>query len=157
MLSLLKYDFILKKLRDALYPQVLSNKIDLTNAKLTQMSAQLAERDVHIAELEKKLSTLELELDELQQYSRRPNLRLQGIEDDARGEDLERKLLSVINGEMKLDPPVERRDIERCHRLGPVDGQQKQNQPRTVGPNRSIHLGESTRLRLSIKGDPERV
>ncbi len=39
MLSLLKDDIILKKLRDALYPQELSNKIDLTNAKLTQMSA----------------------------------------------------------------------------------------------------------------------
>ena len=131
-MSLLKDDVILKKLRDALYPQELSNKIDLTNAKLTQMSAQLAERDVHIAELEKKVSTLELELDELQQYSRRPNLRLQGVEDDTRGEDLERKLLAVINGEMKLDPPVERKDIERCHRLGRVDGQQKQNQPRTA-------------------------
>ena len=129
MLSLLKDDIILKKLRDALYSQELSNKIDLTNAKLTQMSAQLAGRDVHIAELEKKVSTLELELDELQQYSRRPNLRLQGIEDDARG-GLERKLLAVINGEMKLDPPVERNDIERCHRLGRVDGQQKQNSPR---------------------------
>ena len=94
------------------------------------MSAQLAERDVHIAELEKKVSTLELELDELQQYSRRPNLRLQGVEDDTRGEGLERKLLAVTNGEMKLDPAVERKDIERCHRLGRVDGQQ--NQPRTA-------------------------
>ena len=88
MLSLIKDDIILKKLRDALYPQELSNTIDLTNAKLTQMSAQLAERDIRIAELEKKVSTLELELDELQQYSRHPNLRLQGIEDDAREEDL---------------------------------------------------------------------
>ncbi len=43
------------------------------------------------------MSTLELELDELQQYIRRPNLRIQGIEDDARGEDLERKLLAVRN------------------------------------------------------------
>ena len=101
-------------------------------SKLKQISAQLAERDVYIAELEKKVSTLELELEELQQYSRRPNLRLQGIEDDTRGEDLERKLLAVINGEMKLDPPVERKDIERCQRLGRVDGQQKQNQPRTT-------------------------
>ena len=64
MLSLLKDDIILKKLRDDLYPRELSNKIDLTNAKLTQMSAQLAERDIHIAELD-NVSTLELELDEL--------------------------------------------------------------------------------------------
>ena len=74
MLSLLKDDIILKKLRDDLYPQEMSNKIDLTNAKLTQMSAQV--------------STFEFELEELQQYSRRPNLRLQGIEDDALGKTL---------------------------------------------------------------------
>ena len=75
------------------------------------------------------MSILELELDELQQYTRRPNLRIQGIEEDIRGEDLERKVLAVINGQIKLDPPVERKDIERCHRLGRVNDQQ--NQPRT--------------------------
>ena len=58
MMSLLNDDNILKKLRDALYPQELANKIDLTNAKLTKLSTQLAERDEHIAELDKKVSTL---------------------------------------------------------------------------------------------------
>ena len=129
MMSLLNDDTILKKLRDALYPRELANKNDLTNAKLTKLSAQLAERDEHIAELDKKVSTLEFELDELQQYTRRPNLRIQGIEEDFRGEDLERKVLAVINSHMKVDPPVERKDIERCHRLGRVDAQK--NQPRT--------------------------
>ena len=66
----------------------------------------------------KKVSTLEFELDELQQYTRRPNLRIQGIEEDFRGEDLESKVLAVINSHMKVDPLVERKDIERCHRLG---------------------------------------
>ena len=137
MMSLLNDDTILKKLRDALYPRELANKIDLTNAKLTKLSAQLAERDEHIAELDKKVSTLEFELDELQQYTRRPNLRIQGIE------DLERKVLAVINSHMKVDPPVERKDIERCHRLGRVDAQK--NQPRT-----SIVRFASERVRDSV-------
>ena len=143
MMSLLNDDTILKKLRDALYPRELANKIDLTNAKLTKLSAQLAERDEHIAELDKKVSTLEFELDELQQYTRRPNLRIQGIEEDFRGEDLERKVLAVINSHMKVDPPVERKDIERCHRLGRVDAQK--NQPRT-----SIVRFASERVRDSV-------
>ena len=88
MMSLLNDNDILKLLRDALYRQKLANKIDLTNAKLTKLSAQLAERDEHIAELDKKVSTLEFELDELQHYTRRPNLGFQGIEEDIRGEDL---------------------------------------------------------------------
>ena len=143
MMSLLNDDTILKKLRDALYPRELANKIDLTNAKLTKLSAQLAERDEHIAELDKKVSTLEFELDELQQYTRRPNLRIQDIEEDFRGEDLERKVLAVRNSHMKVDPPVERKDIERCHRLGRVDAQK--NQPRT-----SIVRFASERVRDSV-------
>ena len=47
------------------------------------------------------MSTLEFELDELQQYTRRPKLRIQGIEEDFRGEDLERKVLAVINSHQK--------------------------------------------------------
>ena len=61
---------------------------------------------------------LEDSLDDTEQYSRRANLRIQGIPDPGAGEDSCAKVLDVINNAMNLQPPLSSNDIERSHRLG---------------------------------------
>ena len=54
----------------------------------------------------------------LTQYSRRPNVRISGIAETDAGENTDEKVLAVINGKMKLQPPLNIGQIERSHRVG---------------------------------------
>ena len=86
----------------------------------------------YLSTFDAKLLTelLERQLDAHEQYSRRPNLRIQGIPEDGRGEDVELKVLFVVNEKMGFYPPLRPTDIERSHRLGrAVSGQER---PRAV-------------------------
>ena len=107
----------LSKLKETMFPQELSNKIDILNTTVATLSSQLREKDAKITLLEERLTKVEEDLDRCEQYSRRPNLRIQGSSDDVRGEDTERKVLEAINVNMGFKPPLE---IERSHRLGRV-------------------------------------
>ena len=51
----------------------------------------------------------------LEQYGRRNNLEITGISDDVSDEQLEGKVIEVLN-EIQVD--VSRSDIEACHRIG---------------------------------------
>ena len=70
-----------------------------------------------IDDLKARVVKLEDSLDDTEQYSRRANLRIQGIPDPGAGEDSCAKVLDVINNAMKLQPPLSSNDIERSHRL----------------------------------------
>ena len=65
------------------------------------------------------MSTLGLEtkLDGLEQYSRRANLRFQGLKETAGGEDAEGMIIDIIN-DMSVTPPLQSTEIVRCHRVG---------------------------------------
>ena len=106
------------KLKSALFPQILSDKIDDLSSKFELITKQLAKKENRISELEKKVSQLEVDVDNLQQYSRRPNLRIYGIRDTHDGEDTDSKVITLINRDLKLNPPIKQTDIERSHRLG---------------------------------------
>ena len=95
-----------------------------------QLRVLLTAKDDTIRTVETTVHHLERQLDAHEQYSRRPNLRIQGIPEDGRGEDVELKLLSVVNENMGFNPPLRPTDIERSHRLGrAVSGQER---PRAV-------------------------
>ena len=120
ILELLTDEMVLSKLKETMFPQELSNKIDILNTTVATLSSQLREKDAKITLLEERLTKVEEDLDRCEQYSRRPNLRIQGLSDDVRGEDTERKVLEAINVNMGFKPPLEIDQIERCHRLGRV-------------------------------------
>ena len=92
---------------------------------------------MRMIELETTVNHLEQQLDAHEQYSRRPNLRVQGIPEDGRGEDVESKVLSVVNEKMGFDPPLIPTDLERSHRLGRVVSGQKRPVPSLCGSSRS--------------------
>ena len=94
------------------------------------MAAQLIEKDNVIKTLLQNVNQLETKIDHHEQYSRRANIRIHGVQEDVRGENVEAKVLNIINEKMGFLPPIKCENIERCHRLGrQVDGQR---QPRAV-------------------------
>ena len=118
MVELFNDGRILQALKKQLYPRELYDKLDTLTKKIELLTDQLNEKDIKIEYLEKKADKLESQLDNLEQYSRRANLRIQGIHEDTAGEDIPRKVLHVINDEMGCHPPLTPTDIERAHRVG---------------------------------------
>ena len=130
MIELMSDGRVLKELKKQLYPTELYDKLDTLTSKLESITTQLTAKDDTIHTLETTVHHLARQLDAHEQYSRRPNLRIQGIPEDGRGEDVELKVLSVVNEKMGFNPPLRPTDIERSHRLGrAVSGQER---PRAV-------------------------
>ena len=106
MIELMNDGRVLQELKKQLYPTELYDKLDTLTSKLESISIQLTAKDHIIHTLETTVNHLEQQLDAHEQYSRRPNLRVQGIPEDGRGEDVESKVLSVVNEKMGFDPPL---------------------------------------------------
>ena len=119
IIALLNDDQVIDKLKQALFPKELSDKIEALNTRISKLTAQLDAKDSRIKALEEKVLNHEISADSAEQYSRRANLHVSGIpEADGGGEDTDEKVLAVLNGEMGMQPPVQRHQIERSHRLG---------------------------------------
>ena len=110
------------------YPKELVVVISSLTAKVDHLTTQLNIRDARINGLEQRLEKLELDSDNQEQYTRRPNIRIQGISELGSG-TTDDKVLSVINDTMGLTPPLALTDIERSHRLGPKTD--REGRPRT--------------------------
>ena len=65
--------------------------------------------------LENNILTLESEHNALQQYGRRNNIEITGIPDNAPDQNLEEKVVDILN-EINVDVSPE--DIVACHRVG---------------------------------------
>ena len=98
-------------MKKILYPNGLADKIDSMNKKIDDLTASIEVRDVRINELEQQVNSLETGLE---QYSRRTNLQFQGIPDTANGEDIEAKIMDIVNNQIGLTPPLETDEIVRC-------------------------------------------
>ena len=119
MTELLCDEQILNKMKTTLFPQVLSDKLDHLSAQVELLTKELATKEERISELEKKVATLEAQTDAVEQYSRRADLRFQGIPDSGDVEDCDSMIINLINEHMKIEPHVQSNDIERSHRVGP--------------------------------------
>ena len=81
-------------------------------------------KEARINELGGTVKHLQSDLDKSEQYSRRANLRIQGILESEGGEDTDAKVVAILNDTMGLVPRIELSQIERSHRIGPkVDKQ----------------------------------
>ena len=118
IIELLNDDAVVSKLKNALYPQVLADKLDQQTAQIDRLLAQLIESKTGIEQLESRVGELEDQADHTEQYSRRANLIFTGMSETGSGENVEEKMLAVINETMALRPPLSPHDLERSHRLG---------------------------------------
>ena len=133
IIALLNDDQVIDKLKQALFPKELSDKIEALNTRICKLTAQLDAKDSRIKALEEKVLNHEISADSAEQYSRRANLHVSGIpEADGGGEDTDEKVIAVLNGKMGMQPPVQRHQIERSHRLGRKGDGNGPHSPRTV-------------------------
>ena len=98
-------------------PQSLSDGVDYLKKQIDNLTEVIEEKDARISELERLVSTTETKLDALEQYSRRANLRFQGLKENQEGEDIETQIINIINNEMGLTPPLQTSEIVCCHRV----------------------------------------
>ena len=114
---------MLTKLRRALYPQELADKIDGLNNQIINLTSLLKKKEERIAVLETKIQKMEENIDHQEQCSRRPNMHI----DSVPGHDIEDTttiVMDVINSTMSFKPPLESSQLERSHRIGPKLDQQ---------------------------------
>ena len=96
------------------------------------LRSSLPPKSKRICELKKKVVTLEAQVDAVEQYSRRANLRFQGIPDFGDGEDTDSSVVKLINDHMQVEPCVQTSDIERSHRVGPKLDKQGRGRVRPI-------------------------
>ena len=135
MLESLGDDAIVRKLQDIFTPSFnrLTEAVDQlvkTNQLLRQ---QLQEKDATIAQLQQRCEALENKADDMEQRTRRGSMRIQGLPETGQGQ-VEDKILSLCNQDLRMDPPLQLEEIEVAHRLprprGRADGtQRKQRGP----------------------------
>ena len=118
MIELFSDERVMKRMKDALYPRELVEKLDEMTRRLAVLTSSVKARDDRIKTLESKVAALEHEGDKTEQYSRRPNLRFTGIAEADEPENTTQKILDIINEDMCPDAQIRPEQIERSHRLG---------------------------------------
>ena len=118
LIELLTDEQVLIKLKSILFPKDLKDMLDTLNGHIQTLNKQLEAKEERIKCLEIKVEALELESDKVEQYSRRANIHICGIPETGDNENTDEKALSVINNLIGMNPPVERHQLERSHRLG---------------------------------------
>ena len=131
-LDLLNDEQVLQKLKQILFPQALADTIDSMTVHITNLSTLLKNKDTRINELEQKVHTLESAIDSQEQYSRRQNLRINGIPETGDTEDITTAVLNLVNHTMAIKPQLQRHAIVKCHRLGPKVDRRGDQQTRPI-------------------------
>lgn len=83
-----------------------------------ELRSLLLRKEEQVTSLKTEVEALRCKTDELEQYSRRNSLRIDGLPDSTT-EDPYQEVLKVANTHMKLKPPLSMEDIDRTHRVGP--------------------------------------
>ena len=90
--------------------------------EVTDLRTVVKSKDEQIQHMNIRISDIEQTLDDHEQYSRRNSLRISGVPDNPEGEDLQDKILYLVNKRLSLDPPLGPECIDRMHRLGKPGG-----------------------------------
>ena len=83
--------------------------------EVRSLKTQVADRDNTIAQMKDEIQELRYQNDALEQYGRRNCLRITGISDAE--EDSTATVVTLANEVLKIDPPIDPRDINNSHRL----------------------------------------
>ena len=154
LIELLNDELVLLKLKTILFPKSLTDMMNSLNVHIQTLNKQLGEKEARIKCLETKVDALEGESDRVEQYSRRANVHFCGIPEGGDTENTDDKVLSIINNVMGMNPPVERCQLERTHRLGrKTDGPGRQRaRPIIVRFTTEKRRDDVYRARTRLKG-----
>lgn len=95
----------------------------IIKSELSKMQQVIDKKDVDIEQLEKRVNYLEQKLDEQEQYSRRTCIRVKGLKENE-GENTDELIVDLAKS-MEID--IKSSDIDRSHRIGKTDVNQKQD------------------------------
>lgn len=112
-ISALSEDRVVQKLESAICERLVKEVHELRDV--------IKQRDAKINDLEKEIASLKLTVDHQEQYSRRNNLRITGIQ-EKENEDVAKLTLDFINSKiLNESQPIILEDIDRIHRVGRKD------------------------------------
>ena len=124
LIDSLKDDQVIKMINKSIDYDLIIDKVSIAmNSRFKVYEDKLRAKDNEIADLRIKNQDLENSCTELEQYTRKSTLKIEGVEEKS-DEDPFQTALAVCDG-MKLDPPMQIEDIDNCHRVGreqPADG-----------------------------------
>ena len=137
----------------------LCEQISELKQHVIKLEQKIQQKDEKISELESKVDNLSSSVDNLEQYSHRVNIRIDVVNESPKENPTE-VVFHLVNKVLKLSPPLEAREIDRCHCIGPVND--RMGNPRkppllvkfTSYGSRARVLGLRRRLRNLTKGEP---
>lgn len=121
-------------LTDSRVTSVLTSTFVKLEKEIAMLRAEVKSKNGQIKVLDTKVCELEKKCDDLEQYSRRNSLRIQGLP-EIQYEDVGEKILDLANDVLKVSPPLTPQDIDRVHRIG---------KPGTPGRPRPVILKMAT-------------
>ena len=104
---------VVTKLTATLFAVELNKTIKNITAKVVCLTNELEHKETQIVDLEKRVDSLEKVVDDVEQYSRRPNLRFpRGRHAREHGSA---DHLNMVNSELNVHPPMKIEHLERSH------------------------------------------
>ena len=97
-----EWQWCYKTIETSSVPQEIADKIDYLAAQTEQLKQTVKEKDEKIKQLESRVDLLESANDSIEQYSRRSNLRIEGIPESVGICEIENAILDIVNDHMKL-------------------------------------------------------
>ena len=107
---------VVTKFQD-IFKSFFSNIADTIAAKtIAALKTEIQQKDTIIATQQREIHYLQDKVDDMEQWTRRGSMRIQGLREDGPG-TLEDKILTLFNDDLKIQPPVILEEIEVTHRL----------------------------------------
>ena len=94
----------------------LHDKVGTLTNEVQALRKDLRDRDKIVLQLRTDVEDLRAKYDALEQYGRRNNLRFQGIQ-YTNDENTDTTIITLVNNDLKLDPPLIAQDIDISHRI----------------------------------------
>ena len=124
----LKDDQIIRILNKSIDYDLLCEKVSIAmSCRFKVYEEKLQVKDIEIHQLQFKNLDLEIRCTELEQYTRKNTLKIEGVVEPT-DEDPFQTVLDLCS-DLKLDPPIQIEDIDNCHRVG---REQSDGRPRGI-------------------------
>lgn len=142
----LKDDAVMMEINERFIAPLKSEIASLT-ATVSALTATIQEKDKTIESLEERVEKLETAVDVAEQYSRRNNLRVSGIQEQ-QDEDPYQLALDLANQKLKLTPAISISEIDRAHRVGAAESGKTRDLLIKFGTYRARHRVFEARMSL---------
>ena len=107
---------VVAKFQD-IFKSFFSNIADTIAAKTIEaLKTENQKKDVIIATQQREIHDLQDKIDDMEQWTRRGSMRIQGLREDGAG-TLEDEMLKLFNNDLKIQPPIMLEEVEVTHRL----------------------------------------